>query len=99
MVKTTKCIVCGTNVEYTTKKPKWCSECKINKNEIRRPTGASKKAPKSKWKSEAYMFKVLNELMPTTQYCINGYYSFLRSPKGEPMQLDWYSYELGLAFE
>ena len=98
-MKTTKCITCGKSIKYTTKKPKWCPECKANKNNVRAPEGRSKKAPQSKWKSEAYMFKVLSELIPRSQYCINGYYSFLPSPKGEPMQMDWYSYELGLAFE
>lgn len=97
--KTTKCIVCGKTIEYNTKKPKWCSECKKNKNAVRKPRGRSKKTKTTPWKSETYMFKVLNEMFPKTNYCINGYYSWLPSPKGEPMQLDWYSYELGLAFE
>lgn len=95
----TKCIVCGKRVSYKTKKPKYCPECRTKSNKPRKPKGKANNNPKSKWKSERYMYKVLSELMPKAEYCLNGYYSFLPSPKGEAMQLDWYSYELGLAFE
>lgn len=97
--KKTDCIICGKSIIYTTKKPMKCEECKTKSKQVRKPKNRSTNPPKSKWKSEALMFKVLSELFPRTDYCINGYYSWLPSPKNTPMQLDWYSYELGLAFE
>lgn len=95
----THCIVCGAPIEYKTKKPKWCSKCKDAKNTVRKPKTKSSKSKKTKWKGETGMYKVLDELMPKTQYCVSGYYSWLPSPKNQPLQLDWYSYELGIAFE
>lgn len=96
-MKTTNCIVCGRAIQYTTKKPYWCPECKAEKGN-KNSTKATQ-SPKSKWKSESHMYKVIRELLPNIRYCINGYYSFLPSPKGEPMQLDWYSEGIRLAFE
>ena len=96
--KETKCIVCGTMIKYKTKKPEKCAKCKSNANKIRKPRGMSQSS-KTKWKNESEMYKVLSSLLPRTQYCTGGYYSWLPSPKNQPMQLDWYSYELGLAFE
>lgn len=95
-MKTTNCIVCGKAIQYTTKKPYWCPECKGKQG--KKGTKATR-SPKSKWKSESHMYDVIRELMPNVRYCINGYYSFLPSPKGEPMQLDWYSSDIKLAFE
>lgn len=42
---------------------------------------------------------ILNEMIPNIPYIDNGYYSFLKSPKGYPMQLDRYYPRLHLAFE
>lgn len=97
--KFTKCKNCGVLIEYTTKKPNHCGQCKLEKNTVRKPVGKAKKASKTKWKSESEMYRILDELLPKTQYCTGGYYSWLPSPKNQPMQLDWYSYELGLALE
>jgi hypothetical protein len=49
--------------------------------------------------NEELMFKVLDILLPGEYYIRNGYYSFLISPKGKPMQLDIYYPKLGLALE
>jgi hypothetical protein len=61
---------------------------------------APKKTDKSIGSShEALMIKLLNELLPNHIYIKNGYYSFLMSPKNQPMQLDVYFPDLKLAFE
>lgn len=44
------------------------------------------------------MFKILDEMFDE-DYINNGYYSWLMSPKGSPMQLDRYYPNLKLAFE
>jgi len=87
MAKTTKCTVCGTKLQYKTKPPKKCKKCKV----------ASKRKPKGS--KEQYMFKVIDNLLPLQYYIRNGYYSFLISPRGAPMQLDLYYPDLKLAFE
>jgi len=45
------------------------------------------------------MIRAMTELLPDSEYIVNGYYSWLLSPKGMPMQLDWYCPELKLAVE
>jgi hypothetical protein len=45
------------------------------------------------------MQKLLNDIFPEAEYIDNGYYSFLLSPKGSPMQFDRYYPDLKLAFE
>lgn len=45
------------------------------------------------------MFTVLDEIFTNEYYIRNGYYSFLISPKGEPMQLDIFYPDRKLAFE
>lgn len=56
-----------------------------------KPTGTS---------HEDRMFLVLTrEVIPGAEYIRNGYYSFLMSPKGRPMQFDLYFPQLKLAYE
>lgn len=83
-LKITYCIVCKAEIKYKTRKPKKCKEC-VNS--------------KSRWKKEYLMFKLLEKVFPNEYYIRNGFYSFLISPKGEPMQLDIYFPNLMLAFE
>lgn len=45
------------------------------------------------------MFALLDTIMPGQYYIRNGYYSFLISPKGAPMQFDIYFPEFKLAWE
>ena len=91
-LKITSCVLCGKPIHYTTCKPLKCSNCKnikLNKN-----------APmKTKWKKETTMIRAMDELFPNSEYIVNGYYSWLKSPKGKPMQLDWYSPDLKIAVE
>jgi hypothetical protein len=42
---------------------------------------------------------MLNQIFSGQGFVLNGYYSFLRSPKGEPMQLDWFCPSLNIAYE
>lgn len=80
--KTTKCTICGQIIEYKTKKPSKCRQCSA--------INAAPKLPKTKWKKETQMIRAMSELFPGSEYIVNGYYSWLLSPKGMAMQLDWY---------
>lgn len=45
------------------------------------------------------MQDLLNIILPEADYIDNGYYSWMLSPKGSPLQLDRYYPDLKLAFE
>lgn len=96
--KTIICNDCGKVVEYKTKKPKLCPKCHEERYGTRKfyqePKGTIKKS-----KGEYFLSKVLNGIFPEAQCIDGGYYSFLPSPKGYPMQLDRYYPRLHLAFE
>jgi hypothetical protein len=94
--KITTCIVCGMTIHYATKKPKWCTKCKKKQPKVYRPK--KKKVPNQS-KQEVQMKKIFNSILPSATYIDNGYYSFLMSPKGSPLQLDRYYPELQLAIE
>jgi hypothetical protein len=66
-----------------------------------KPKRRRRGSPKSKKSSskEAQMFRELDKLLPGHLYIRNGYYSFLISPRGAPMQLDIFYPELKIAFE
>lgn len=93
--KVAHCEVCGTELIYRTKKPKWCS---VHKPNGPKPYKKAKTIP-SKSKKEGQMQYLLNKILPEAEYIDNGYYSFLPSPKDHPMQMDRYYPELKLAFE
>lgn len=98
MMKQTVCNDCGKIVEYKTKKPKLCPEC----HELRYGNRKFYQEPKDtvkKSKGEYFLAKTLNSIFPEAQCIDGGYYSFLPSPKGYPMQLDRYYPRLHLAFE
>lgn len=95
--KHTKCKVCGKKIPYKTKKPKTCKKCKAKKKPKKRKKRKSKR--KKGQSKEAYMFKILNSIFPDQMYIENGYYSFLPSPKGSPMQIDKYFPDLKIGFE
>ncbi len=96
-MKTSKCSHCNKDITYKTKPPIRCKACwkKYHSN--------NKTKRKKKWthkgSKEALMFKVLNDMFPKDEYINNGYYSWLISPRGAPMQLDRYYPDLKIAFE
>lgn len=95
--KRTNCVDCGTVIQYATKKPKWCTKCKKKQPKVYKPS--KKKSIPQQSKKELQMKQVLNQIFTEEVYIDNGYYSFLLSPKGAPLQLDRYYPELRLAFE
>ena len=96
-MKVTVCTVCKKDVQYTTNKPKLCPGCRAKKEER---FSKKKQTPKAfRSKKEGQMQKVLNKLLPDEEYVDNGYYSWMLSPKGSPLQLDRYYPNLKVAFE
>ena len=95
--KITYCVTCNISIHYATKKPKWCTKCKQQQPKTYR-TG-KKKRPPTQSKKEVQMKQILNTVFPKDVSIDNGYYSFLMSPKGAPLQLDRYYPDLKLAFE
>lgn len=98
MDKITTCQDCSKELTYKTKKPNLCKEC----HEIKFGSRNFYKKPKAiptKSKGEFFLNKILNEMFPEVSSIDGGYYSFLPSPKGYPMQLDRYYPRLHLAFE
>lgn len=91
MLRTTICCACDKTIEYTTKKPKRCPDCsdKVKYN--------TSKLPKTRSKLEYKIQGWLDELFPQpdSYYITNGYYSWLKSPKGYPLQLDFLVYSEG----
>lgn len=104
-LKTTPCGVCGKLIKYTTRKPKKCTVCRVQKETKKagsvtsKPKARGKKPASKNTGGELILFKALNELLPGEVFINHGYYSNLPSPKGYPMQLDRYYPELKLAFE
>lgn len=96
-MKKTNCAGCSKVLEYTTKKPLRCDDCK-KKKEPKKPS--KRKYPSNKNTiGELLLFTVLEEVLPNTEYVNHGFYSFLRSPKGKELQLDRYYPSLRLGFE
>lgn len=90
-MKTKPCSSCGKPVPYKTKPAKYCSAC-------RKPTKKRYKHKAKGSKGERSLFYLLNSMIHSDSIN-NGYYSFLLSPKGAPLQLDRYYPDLKLAFE
>lgn len=95
-MKTATCVECNRSITYTTNKPKRCKSCKTDRE--KRFASYKRKAP-SKSKKEGLMQQRLNKILPEADYIDNGYYSWLLSPKGAPLQLDRYYPDLKVAFE
>jgi hypothetical protein len=107
-IKVTTCSECGKEIKYTTKKPKVCSVCrtkaKLTKatkpTAVTKKTGGYKKRPDNKnTQGELILFRALDQLLGNHDFINHGYYSFLPSPKGYPLQLDRYYPDLKLAWE
>jgi hypothetical protein len=92
--KSTRCQTCGKEISYSTKKPLYCKE--------HRPPKQYQHTTKSSRNTHLYersIFKVIESVI-IAGACRNGYYTWLPSPKGEPMQLDWYcNCGIEIAFE
>lgn len=99
-MKKIKCQICGKEIEYKTKPPMKCADCKEKKvkkaTKFRAPRKGKNGSASSK---EGLMFDLLDEVLAGYDYINNGYYSWLISPKKVPMQLDRYYPELKLGFE
>lgn len=104
-LKVTTCSKCGKEIKYTTKKPSICSVCrstakKETKPAAKKKTGSPKKRPDNKnTQGELILFRALDQLLKGHDFINHGYYSFLSSPKGYPLQLDRYYPDLKLAWE
>lgn len=70
----------------------------VEKKVVKKKTRKRKPANKNT-QGELLLFNVLNQCIQDQEYINHGYYSFLKSPKGKPMQLDRYYPDLKLAFE
>lgn len=98
MSKITTC-GCGKTMTYTTRKPIKCAECRKKEKSPTAPKG--KRFPKNmQTKGELLLFAVLDELIQE-EYINHGFYSVLRSPKEQPLQLDRFypAYRLGFEFD
>lgn len=96
-MKQTQCGGCSKTLEYTTKKPRLCPSCKLGKKEPKKRGG---RFPKNRGTSgELQMFSHINQVIMGLDFINHGYYSFLLSPKYQPMQLDRYYPDIKLAFE
>jgi hypothetical protein len=82
--KVTNCETCGKVLSYTTKKPKYCKEHQPGK-QYRHTT----KSSRNTHLFERSVFKIIEEVL-ICDAVRNGYHTWLKSPKGEPLQLDWY---------
>jgi hypothetical protein len=89
-IKTTYCEVCKTAITYATKKPTRCKNCK---------TAKASAAFKGSSKQETQVLYAMHEIVQPAEYVINGFHSWLPSPKGAPMQLDFYCPTFKLAVE
>jgi hypothetical protein len=108
-LKVTTCSGCGKEIKYTTKKPKVCTVCRNakkttkkveSKPAAKKTPGSYKKRPDNKnTQGELILFRALDQLLGEHDFINHGYYSFLPSPKGYPLQLDRYYPELKLGWE
>ena len=97
--KVTKCIECGGELFYKTNPPKRCEKCKNARAKKKGNNNRKRKKRNPDFSKEFAMFTILDEIFKGETYIRNGYYSFLISPKGQPMQLDIYYPDRKLALE
>lgn len=94
-LKTTKCEICGTGLSYTSATPpKRCSVCKELVRQASTVPGQ-----REKWSSQRKASEILEALFEGKEFIRDGFYSWILSPKGSFLQLDWYCPELKLAAE
>ena len=87
--KVTHCKKCGKELTYKTKKKLWCEDCNPYKDVIIYKGFGSKLPQKSQIE-----FNIQNWLFELTKrpIIIGGYYNWLLSAKGYPLQLDFLIY-------
>lgn len=83
--KITYCKTCGKEIAYKTKKPDFCLEHRPAK-EYRHTT----KRAHNQHLYERAIFKIIEDVI-ICDAVRNGYFTWLLSPKKEPLQLDWYA--------
>lgn len=103
-IKVTSCSKCGKDIKYTTKKPRICSVCRVKAKPkaagtAKKPAVYKKRPDNKNTQGELILFRALDELLKEHDYINHGYYSFLKSPKGHPLQLDRYYPDLKLGWE
>lgn len=90
------CNLCGEILQYPygKEKPELCKTCKPKPNRAKKRGNAYTRS-----KFESRVCRMLNKLLPVAEYIDSGYYSWMLSPAGYPLQLDRYYPELKTAFE
>lgn len=95
MSKIANCTNCGREVTYKTKRPKLCPACRRGQPKV---YSGKPRLPKSS-KKERLVQRLMAQILPRADFILNGYYSWLPSPKEQPLQLDMYFPDLRLAIE
>jgi len=85
MDKITHCEKCGKELTYKTKKPLWCKDCNPYKDVIIYKGFGNKLPQKSQIE---FNIQGWLPMITSRPFIIGGYFSWLPSPKGYPMQLD-----------
>lgn len=93
------CMDCKTNVPYKTKRPKRCKSCKRKHDESQGYFFKGNRPKEKNTKGEKELFAVLDKMLPKESFINHGFYSFIRSPKNSPLQLDRFYPNIRLAFE
>lgn len=96
------CEICDREIKYTEAnkdKKKICKVCAKKSHNKKKPVPPFLKSVKRKSKIEIRTMAILDELLREECFIDEGYYSWLRSPKGHPMQLDRFYPELNIAIE
>jgi hypothetical protein len=87
--KKARCGLCGQSYLYANQEVGLCLKC----------LNATKNSKLSRFQGERLLFTILKFIFKGKRQCINDLYSLILSPKGAPMQLDWFCPEYNLAFE
>lgn len=98
--KTTACqgVGCGKAINYKVRKPRFCKSCKVSQIPSQGSSRRRSGIPKTS-KKELLVARLSMAIFSEIEVIHNGYYSWIRSPKGQPMQLDVYIPQLKVAIE
>lgn len=109
-LKATTCKACGKEIKYVSRKPTVCSVCRTKAKTVKKKSAPAPAKPVKKatykqrpdnknTQGELILFRALDQLLAGHDFINHGYYSFLPSPKGYPLQLDRYYPDLKLGWE